>query len=613
MKLIKNKWLLFIVSTLAVIFIVRFIGGDESPNLTDLQIEQGTQAGKLVVVLHAFTNNREKMRDVISVTQQAHQDADILAPNYNASAFANTSLIRTAAQLDLEIQRVVENKKKSGGEYNDIILVGHSIGALLARKAYLYSQGIGADHPLGISRIKHTKWHQKVSRIILLAGMNRGWSTENMSSFEKMRTWVGRLVAFITAKGKMVMSIERGAPFISNLKMDWIRAANNHKIEAQVIQILGEDDRVAPLEEHKELMATPSFIFVPLLEGATHANIIDLLLGENEETHDANRVLRKDSFLVALTTPLQNLKENYGSNSTYLDSIEPNRQSVTHVVFVMHGIRDHGDWLEMFKRELESKDPGIKAITSEYGYFPMARFLLSYERDKNVRWFVDQYTEALALYPNAEKFSFIGHSNGTYLLARALDNYFAMNFHRVYFAGSVVHSDYPWDTYITKTRRVGDFRNDIAIDDWVVAWFPKLYQLINPRYQPKEDTFFNLGSGGFNGFTNPAGKKNVRFVTGGHGGALVEEHITSITEFITQDKIEPSGSETEISNKLESVSVSVLGITSNMAWAVWFLLLGILSLIGFLLVKITGVSDRFRMGKVIGIYTAFILAVIYSV
>lgn len=609
----KNKWSFIIAGVIAAILIVRLIGGDESPDITQLSIEEGSETDKLVVILHAFTNNREKMRDVISVTRQALQDADILAPNYNSSAFANTSLARTAAQLDLEIQRVVENKKKSGGEYIDIILIGHSIGALLVRKSYLYSLGIGADHPLGFSRVKHTDWNQKVSRIILLAGMNRGWSTSNMSSYEKIRTWVGRVISYVTDKGKMVMSIERGTPFITNLKMDWIRAANNHRIEAQVIQILGKDDRVAPLDEHKELMATPNFIFIPLLEGATHPNIIDLLMDESGEAYDANRKLRKETFQAALTTPLRELKEKYSSNSSYLDMIEPNRKSVTHVVFVMHGIRDHGDWLESFKKELESVDPGVKAITSEYGYFPMARFLLSYERDKNVRWFVDQYTEALALYPNAKKFSFIGHSNGTYLLARALDNYYAMKFHRVYFAGSVVHSDYPWDTYITKTQRVGDFRNDIAIDDWVVAWFPKLYQLVNSKYDPQVDSFFNLGSGGFNGFTNLSGKKNVNFVTGGHSGALQEKHIPSIIGFITQDMVSATGSETEVRDKLNSVSLSALGISSNMAWAVWLILIFIIGGIGWLVVWIATVNTRIKKGTAIGIYAGLVLATIYSV
>ena len=609
----KNKWYLAIASVLILVFIVRNLGEDESPNITQLQIEPGTASTRLIVILHAFTNTRDDMQDIIDVTRDKFGDADILAPNYNTSTFANTSLTRTAAQLDWEIQRAVDEKQKSGGEYTDIILVGHSVGALVARKTYLYSLGIGEDHPWDIKRIKPTEWNQKVNRIILLAGMNRGWSTETMSLLERIRTWIGRVVFTITDKGKMIRSIERGTPFISNLKMEWIRAANDHRIETQVVQILGKDDRIAPLDSHKELMATPNFIFIPLLEGATHSNIVDLVAGEGEDANDRNRDLRKEAYLEALAKPLEELQSRYKSNSTYLDSIAPGRRSVKHVVFVMHGIRDHGDWLERFRNQLEAAEPGIKAITSEYGYFPMARFLLFHERDKNVRWFVDQYTEALALYPQAKKISFIGHSNGTYLLARALDRYYPMKFHRVYFAGSVVHANYPWDSYVGEALRVQDFRNDIAIDDWVVAWFPKLYQLINPNYDPEADNFFNLGSGGFNGFTNLSGKKHVKFVSGGHSGALQDKHIPSIVKFISQDTVPPINAETEVDDNSRNVSSSTLGVTSNIAWLIWLVLLAAVSGLGYLFVRIISASNWLSVNQAIGIYLGLILATIYSV
>ena len=50
----------------------------------------------------------------------------------------------------------------------------------------------------------------------------------------------------------------------------------------------------------------------------------------------------------------------------------------------------------------------------------MLPFLLSAYRRKNVEWLMDRYTEVVARYPNATV-SYIGHSNGTYLLAKALE------------------------------------------------------------------------------------------------------------------------------------------------------------------------------------------------
>src|SRR5262249_17192292 len=116
--------------------------------------------------------------------------------------------------------------------------------------------------------------------------------------------------------------------------------------------------------------------------------------------------------------------------------------SVTQVVFVLHGIRDLGRWSAQFEQALESAPPpaqGRRLIVSvRYGYFNMAAFLFRPDREKFVRWFMDQYTETLAKYPNARTRDFIGHSNGTYLLATALESYKSMKIRRVAFAGSVV-------------------------------------------------------------------------------------------------------------------------------------------------------------------------------
>ena len=63
---------------------------------------------------------------------------------------------------------------------------------------------------------------------------------------------------------------------------------------------------------------------------------------------------------------------------------------------------------------------------------------------------MDKYAEAKALFPNAE-FSYVGHSNGTYLLARALTDYTCCSFKYVVFAGSVVRTDYNWSKYLLDT------------------------------------------------------------------------------------------------------------------------------------------------------------------
>src|SRR5262249_47365616 len=119
------------------------------------------------------------------------------------------------------------------------------------------------------------------------------------------------------------------------------------------------------------------------------------------------------------------------------------------------------------RRTIEIRKP-------EYGYFPMLKFLLFSERQKNVRWFMDQYVEALARYPNATM-DFIGHSNGTYLLASGLTSYVACKFNRAVFAGSVVPCDFPWSRLVGEGR-IKAIRNYVASADWVVGIFPTIFE-----------------------------------------------------------------------------------------------------------------------------------------
>jgi len=64
---------------------------------------------------------------------------------------------------------------------------------------------------------------------------------------------------------------------------------------------------------------------------------------------------------------------------------------------------------------------------------------------------MDKYVALRARFPNAE-FSYIGHSNGTYLVARALEDYPAARFRNVLFAGSVVRRSYDWAALLSANR-----------------------------------------------------------------------------------------------------------------------------------------------------------------
>jgi hypothetical protein len=264
---------------------------------------------------------------------------------------------------------------------------------------------------------------------------------------------------------------------------------------------------------------------------------------------------RREQFLYALTTPLPDLK------SDYLKPLHPDYEVRT-VVFVMHGIRDFGSWTSKVGARIKeiAASKGIKAesITSSYGYFPMIAFLVQPERQKNVRWFMDQYTEALAKYPKAG-ISYIGHSNGSYLLASALEQYAACAFNQVVFAGSVVYRAFPWNKMVN-ARRVLAIQNYIATKDWVVAIFPKFFEFFPQR---------DLGSAGHNGFTDHEGQRHqVAFIEGPHSAALAPANFDALAGFVLGD----TSSEPPLP-LIATKQAQWLVVASKLCWIIWLCLL----------------------------------------
>ena len=216
-------------------------------------------------------------------------------------------------------------------------------------------------------------------------------------------------------------------------------------------------------------------------------------------------------------------------------------KTITDVIFVIHGIRDLGHWTKKIARRvlvaadqynssLSASDSKLEfAIeTSTYGYFPMLSFLTPGARQGKVQWLMDKYTEAKSLYPNAA-FHYVGHSHGTYLLAKALEDYESVKFENVVFAGSVVRHKYEWETHIP--NRINAVQNFVATGDWVVAFFPKALEMLG---------FQDLGSAGHDGFQVAEELQDLHepddYVTGGHGAALQEDMWNGIAKFILTGK-----------------------------------------------------------------------------
>lgn len=596
---------LFAFTALAMIGL-RLFSQDKLVELSHLNPETVQGSSRLVVVFHPFVGGREAMHGPVSIIKSVYPDADILFPGLFDGVFSNISATHTSAVLDERIQQLVDEKKQSGIPYNEIILVGYSAGALFLRKTFLYGLGESPDHPLHATGNNAKEWPGLVQRIVLLAGQNNGWSTDNLSKPLKIKAWFGEWLNALTGIGKLFVSIKKGSPFVVNLKLEWTRLANSGRKMPVVIQLLGDEDRTSPIESHFELIASPNFIFIPV-SGTRHLDMVRLgaisvSADKNAQKFDFLAQKRRELFVEALTESREILEQTYGSNSGYLDGLDPDRKEVTRVVFVVHGIRDYGDWMSEISAGIRNANPEVRVISSTYGYFPLGRFLFLSDREKNVHWFTDKYAEAAALYPNSKEFHFVGHSNGTYLLASALKNYAAIKFDRVFFGGSIVRTDFPWDHYIP--HRVGELKNVVAVDDWIVALFPKFFQLVRKQFGFDPDGYFGLGSAGIDGFEVDTGRNSDIFIRGGHSAATLQK--AAIVEFVNTGNL-PGTLESAVNGK------SLLQSVSNLNWIVWiFLLIGLI-----FTAKVFANFRPFRhsMGRLnsYALYSVFLLGVIYTV
>jgi pimeloyl-ACP methyl ester carboxylesterase len=522
------------------------------------RFERRGDSRELAVLVHGLGSSR-LVKDVKETLAECLPDADLMVPRFRSTLFSNADPSDLAAQLSDLIEAAEQNQPRGG--YTRIILVGHSFGALLARKAYVFACGENHELRRG-GLIPGTKsWAKKVERIILLAGMNRGWSVtpkpRHRSWAKSCLYWAGETIAWLTRTGYLLRSLRRGSPFIANLRVQWISLARQGGMLPTTIQLLGDIDDVVSDTDNIDLQSGAQFIYLKV-PNTGHETVVQFQGAAGE--------YRKQKFCEALLTGIEELKTEY----TIPDKQKPN-PDVEQVVFIMHGIRDLGDWTDRLAAHIRERAQAIHrkvaTVTSGYGYFPMGKFLLVGERQKNVRWFMDQYTEALAKYPNA-RLEFVGHSNGTYLLASALTHYQACSFDRAVFAGTVVRRDFDWDQMVADGR-ISALRSYVATADWVVGIFPHVFE-----YLPKALRSADIGSGGFLGFEKFEAKRNeVRFIAGAHSAALCGNNFGPIAQFI----LSGDGGELPAQLKRSEQARAVL-LMAKLCWLIWFALIGVLVL-----------------------------------
>lgn len=537
-----------------------------------LYLERHGRSDELFIALHGFSKAKGRLSAVRETITELSPNADIFAP---VLPFAKgmTCLVKAesiVADLMREIDQIVAERSAQGQTYRTIYFVGHSIGAVFARRLVITAFGEQYDpdggrpapfEPELTDFRKKRIWADSIRRIVLLAGMNRGWTVSSALDWITSVKWgVSQFLgeSMPPALKPTVFAIRQGAPFLVHTRLQWLALMDpdyGPRPNLTTVQLLGSaDDLVSPDDnvdyaidlfgrnddgaiEQSGGGGQRSFFYIEV-PYADHAEIVEMAKEGSKGTR-RYREIRRERFRLALTGAPADLARNSVTRAQMADNLPPaSDPHVTDVVFVVHGIRDKGFWTQKIARTIKKHAPAdkkVESVTKSYGYFAMLPFILRRVRQRKVEWLMDRYTEARACFPKAS-FHYVGHSNGTYLAAKALQDYPYARFKSIVFAGSVVRCNYDWLSLIKPKPnaphdepQVGRVLNYVATRDWVVALFPK-------ALQPWR--IFNLGSAGHDGFrqASPNGPVfEVKYIAGSHGAGHEEPNWENIANFILRD------------------------------------------------------------------------------
>lgn len=485
----------------------------------------------LVVAFHGCTwtswRRASQLRHVIDAIRETLPGADVFMPRLPIEFWSLQDPDVFLTEVLAEVDRLWER-----GSYKRVILVGFSFGSVLIRQLFCRAAGARVDGTVDVSAAR--SWTAAVARIVLLAGLNRGWTVDSpVSRIESIGNNLGTAIGHLLPVKPTLFAIRRGAPFLTRTRLQWLALERAGLTPRLTIQLLGTQDDIVSPADIIDLATGSKFVYLEVPRSG-HFNVIEMSDKTSAGTVRRERfqlaLAASQSDVVSHAVPLEELPQLLPTDAFALGDLAPTRMStnrldIDDVVFVVHGIRDKGYWTRKIARVVVLKGRDLSrrvvAVAPTYGYFAMLPFFCPWTRRAKVEWLLDMYVSVRSVHPYADV-SFIGHSNGTYILAGAVESCPAVHFKNVVFAGSVVRSNFDWTRYISRGQ-VERVLNYVATADWVVAIFPRFLQRL--RLQ-------DLGGAGYDGFASTASSvEDVEYVPGTHDAALDERHWDDIATF----------------------------------------------------------------------------------
>lgn len=448
-----------------------------------------------------------------------------LEPTWRVVVFEHGLTATSRTDLDQVVRHLAAQLRDWTGELSDdveppdaIILAGHSLGGILARAAYLHDAST-PDRP-------GRRWTELVRRIVLLGSPNAGYRTDAPGTPLAWRLAYAIATPFFDYT---IEKVQAGGYWITDLRLRWLEAYRAKVARPPVAVVLGTSDWLVTHEDIVDQRFLPGAT-VYEIPGADHGGLISIGTAPDPE----RRYLQLKTAILGRTDET------------------PDRQRTPEpepTAFILHGIRASalGTWVQDLGAAYKaaSGSEQTKVVSPDTGYFSAMEFALPGTRRRKVHEFLKLYGDAYAT-RDPDRFVFAGHSNGTYMMARALDQVPAMRFTRIYLAGTVLPRRYDWQRRFDEGQirkgeagrwEPGDVRVDRATSDVPVgilcSW---LRGLGSP----------DVGTAGVDGFENVAMANfdQSRRFRGGHGAALENEaQLTEIARFLHDGSSDPGPAE----------------------------------------------------------------------
>lgn len=271
-----------------------------------------------VVILHGFTMNTRQYKSLERLVMNTYKDAKVFLPDLPLSHFSTET-------PDLIVDKLLDDIDKMYVDTEpDIVvtLIGHSTGALLVR--YL---AVKADK-------QGKKWMEKVKRVVLLAGINKGWSINSDLSLWTLLMFTAGCIAGwfmekVLRKKPFVFFIRKNSPFIHELNRDYKELSEKRGAEFLTIQLLGTRDNILAAGDDIDSELGSNFAYLEL-PATNHTNLIDI--NDSEEG-----LIRKKIIKIALNDDREILKK-YKPNNLSFDLLHVLKEEYEHL---------HGEKLKM--------------------------------------------------------------------------------------------------------------------------------------------------------------------------------------------------------------------------------------------------------------------------